>query len=56
LEELIKWACLNGARALNIDDQLGSFEKGKKPGVNLITGIDFNNMKLTEKSRVKKLG
>jgi cytosine/adenosine deaminase-related metal-dependent hydrolase len=56
LEELIKWACLNGAWALNIDDQLGSFEKGKKPGVNLITGIDFNNMKLTEKSRVKKLG
>jgi aminodeoxyfutalosine deaminase len=55
LEELIKWACFNGARALKMDAQLGSFEKGKKPGVNLISGIDFKKMKLTEKSRVKKL-
>lgn len=55
LKELIGWACLNGARALQIDRQFGSFETGKKPGVNLITGIDFRNMKLTEKSKVKRL-
>jgi cytosine/adenosine deaminase-related metal-dependent hydrolase len=53
--ELIEWACLNGARALKIDDKFGSFESGKKPGVNLITGIDFRNMKLTEKSKVTRL-
>jgi cytosine/adenosine deaminase-related metal-dependent hydrolase len=55
LEELLAWATLNGAKALNIDNKIGSFEKGKKPGVNLITDIDFEGMKLTEKSRVKKL-
>ena len=55
LEELIKWACFNGARALKTDDCAGSFEKGKKPGVNLISGIDFKNMKLTGNSRVKQL-
>lgn len=33
LEEILQWATLNGARALGIDDQFGSFEKGKKPGV-----------------------
>ncbi len=55
LEELIGWACLNGARALDIDEKYGSFETGKKPGVNLITGVDFRNMKLTEKSTVKRL-
>lgn len=32
-EELLQWACLNGARFLGLDDQLGSLEKGKKPGL-----------------------
>jgi aminodeoxyfutalosine deaminase len=55
LEELIQWASINGARALQIDEKFGSFEAGKKPGVNLISGIDFKKMKLTEKSRIKRL-
>jgi len=55
LEELLSWACLNGAKALNIDDTFGTFEKGKKPGVNLITGIDFKTMKLTSNAKVKRL-
>ncbi len=37
--KLIEWATLNGARALSFEDELGSFEVGKRPGVNLITGI-----------------
>ena len=52
VDTLLRWACLNGARALGFDDFCGSFEKGKTPGVNLITGIDFENMKLTAKSEV----
>ncbi len=55
LEELVKWACVNGAKALGIDNTFGSFETGKTPGVNLITGIDFRNLKLTEKSKIKRL-
>ena len=35
-EEILQWATSNGARALHLDDVLGSFEKGKKPGVVLI--------------------
>ncbi len=53
LEELIDWVCINGARALRIDGRYGSFEPGKQPGVNLITGVDLHNLKLTSKSRVK---
>lgn len=30
---LLKWATFNGAKALHRDNDLGSFEKGKKPGV-----------------------
>ena len=42
LEDLLKWATSNGAKALQLDKMLGSFEKGKQPGVILIndTGIE----------------
>ncbi|MFI5132922.1 MAG: amidohydrolase family protein [Chitinophagales bacterium] len=36
LEEVLQWATINGAKALQWDDALGSFEKGKRPGVILI--------------------
>ncbi|HEY0679962.1 MAG TPA: amidohydrolase family protein [Chitinophagaceae bacterium] len=36
IELLLKWATINGATALNIDDRFGSFEKGKQPGILLI--------------------
>ena len=29
---LLKWATSNGAKALQMDEKLGSFEKGKQPG------------------------
>ena len=55
LNELIKWATLNGAQALNLSNKLGSFEPGKQPGIKLINGIDFKNMRLSPKSSVKVL-
>lgn len=32
-EQILKWATINGAKALQVDNIAGSFEKGKKPGV-----------------------
>ena len=40
LDEMLGWATLNGAQALQMDKHLGSFEKGKKPGLVLIKGLD----------------
>jgi cytosine/adenosine deaminase-related metal-dependent hydrolase len=34
--ELLQWATLNGAKALELDDVIGSFDAGKKPGVLVI--------------------
>lgn len=36
MEQVLQWTTLNGAKALQWDDELGSFEKGKIPGVVLL--------------------
>ena len=41
LQELLGWATINGAKALQMDNLLGSFEKGKKPGVVLLEGTEI---------------
>ena len=55
LEEILGWACTNGAGMLGKGDILGSFEPGKKPGVVLLDNIDWENMKLTENTTAKRL-
>lgn len=37
-DELLRWATINGAEALRIDNQFGSFESGKQPGIVNIVG------------------
>jgi cytosine/adenosine deaminase-related metal-dependent hydrolase len=54
LAEMLGWATLNGARALQMDKHLGSFEKGKKTGLVLISGVDAAG-KLTAESKSKKI-
>lgn len=39
LGEILKWATLNGARFFDWDARLGSIEKGKAPGLTVITNI-----------------
>ena len=41
---ILGWATLNGAQALGLEDQFGSFEKGKKPGVVLISTTDYESL------------
>lgn len=36
MSEMLQWATLNGAKALQMDDVAGSFEKGKRPGIILL--------------------
>jgi hypothetical protein len=40
---------------LEMDNWAGSIEIGKKPGLNLITGMDLNSLKLLPQSKVKRL-
>jgi cytosine/adenosine deaminase-related metal-dependent hydrolase len=45
-ETILQWATSNGAKALQMDSLLGSFEKGKKPGVILIQSGLTNSSRL----------
>ncbi|NSW93557.1 MAG: amidohydrolase family protein [Bacteroidales bacterium] len=53
--DLIRWATLNGARALGMDNLYGIIETGKKPGLLLIEKMDLPGLKLTQESVVRRL-
>ncbi|HTD98585.1 MAG TPA: amidohydrolase family protein [Mucilaginibacter sp.] len=50
---LIEWATINGAKYLGLDDEKGTLEAGKTPGLNLVTGLD--GLKITANTKVKRL-
>jgi len=52
-DELLRWGTLNGAAFLGIDAIYGSFEKGKKPGVNLVTQTE--GLRLKPDSKIQRL-
>ena len=53
LTTMLQWATINGAKALQMDETLGSFEKGKKPGVVLIE--ELNGAALSKISTAKRI-
>lgn len=55
LDTLLKWATLNGADFFGWKKELGSLEKGKRPGINLVTDVDMETLSLTEISEVRTL-
>ncbi len=52
-ETLLKWATINGAKALQMEDKLGSFEKGKQPGIVLIENTSFQQ--INENSAARRI-
>lgn len=53
-ETLIAWATKNGAEFLEMEKEFGTIEKGKKPGLNLIKGMN-EKFELSENVSVQKL-
>jgi cytosine/adenosine deaminase-related metal-dependent hydrolase len=52
-DTLLQWGTSNGAKFLGIDNEKGTIEAGKTPGLNLLTGMEGN--KITPETKVKKL-
>lgn len=55
LEDMIRWATVNGARALSEDGNFGKIETGKKPGLLLLENVDLVNFKLLPETIVTRL-
>ena len=53
--ELLKWATLNGAKALGFDENLGSLEVGKSPGIVLLEDSIEGAHVILKNSKVKRL-
>ena len=53
MQQLLQWITINGAKALQVDDKFGSFEKGKQPGVVLIDNL--HNQDFTASSTATRL-
>ncbi len=54
LAERLDWATRVGAAALGLS-HLGDIEVGKRPGINILSGVDYRTLELTERSRVRRI-
>ncbi|MBQ6879515.1 MAG: amidohydrolase family protein [Bacteroidales bacterium] len=54
MSEMLEWACMNGARFLGKEDELGSFAPGKRPGIVLVKDIDQDGF-VTAESRSSRI-
>ncbi len=50
---LLQWATSNGSRALQMDNKLGSFKKGKQPGIILMEGVE--DLRTDNNTSVKRI-
>lgn len=55
LDERLRWATAAGAAALGFDERLGRIEPGRRPGVLLLSGIDYERMQLTDRSTITRI-
>ena len=50
-EQMLMWVTSNGAKALEMDNEFGTFETGKSPGIVLIENLQGNNFTNNTKAR-----
>jgi cytosine/adenosine deaminase-related metal-dependent hydrolase len=53
IQQLIQWSSINGAEFLGLDASIGSIQKGKKPGLNLLENIEEG--RVNNNSTIKKI-
>jgi cytosine/adenosine deaminase-related metal-dependent hydrolase len=55
MELMIRWATLNGAKALGEERDFGTIEPGKQPGLLLLENLDLVSQRLLPETTVKRL-
>jgi cytosine/adenosine deaminase-related metal-dependent hydrolase len=54
-DTVLRWATINGAHALDMQNQLGSIETGKRPGLVNIPVFDWTKNRLGQASQPVRL-
>lgn len=54
-EAILRWATLNGAVALGMEDEIGTLDVGKRPGLVNISRFDCQSGRLMPESRARRL-
>ncbi len=54
LAERLDWATRQGAAALGFDE-LGEIEVGRRPGINILSGLDYVNMELVPNTQITRI-
>lgn len=55
LDELLRWATINGAKALGVADKFGSIEVGMRSGIINLTGVNLDDFTLTSSSKAVRI-
>lgn len=53
--EIIRMATINGAKALQFDDEFGTLQVGRKPGVLLLEDFDFQEFNVGAETTVRRI-
>ncbi|MFI3319580.1 MAG: amidohydrolase family protein [Rikenellaceae bacterium] len=55
LAETLTAATMTGAKALGLSDILGDITVGKRPKINILSGLDFRSMRLTNETKIQNI-
>lgn len=55
LPELLAWAAQGGAEALGMAGELGEVAPGRRSGLTVISGLDYDTMQLTPTSCIRRI-
>jgi cytosine/adenosine deaminase-related metal-dependent hydrolase len=55
MTQILGWATINGAKALGRNNEFGSIEAGKRPGLLLLEGADLINLRLLPGTTARRL-
>ncbi len=55
LSEMLGWATVNGAAALGMQEELGEVLPGRRCGLNVLSGIDYERMELSATASIRRI-
>ena len=55
LPELLAWAARGGAQALGMEDEFGEIAPGRRCGLTVVSGLDYDTLCLTPASQIRRI-